>query len=208
MALLLKHTSPTLGLWKIEEAADELWETLQQKEAYSPFLATLHTEKRRQEWLATRVLLEELAGPTARIDYQPNGAPYLSGSPFHISISHTQGYAALLLQEKPAAGIDIEYRSNRVLKIRHRFLSVAEDDAIDPLHEVDHLLIHWCAKETLYKMIGREGVDFISHLHIRPFECASSGRIEVYETHSFHPVFFTLAYQVYPSFVLVWSDPS
>lgn len=208
MPLLLKHTSPWLGVWKIEETSGELWEVLFQKAAYTPFLSSLRTEKRRQEWLASRVLLEELAGKTARMDYQANGAPYLPGSPLHVSISHTRGYAALLLQESPAAGIDIEYRSDRVLKIRRRFLSIAENDAIDPFHETEHLLIHWCAKEALYKMIGKEGVDFISHLHVHPFGYASSGRIEVSETHSPVPVFFTLAYQVYPDFVLVWSDLS
>lgn len=208
MPLIAKYPSPCRGLWKIEETADELWSMVRQKAVYRPFLSTLRTEQRKQEWLASRVLLESLAGETARIDYQAHGAPYLPDSPLSLSISHTRGYAALLLQDTPAAGIDIEYRSDRVLKIRRRFLSPAEDAGIDPLHETDHLLIHWCAKETLFKMIRREGVDFISHLHIRPFEYADSGRIEVYETHSSRPVFFRLAYEVRSDFVLVWSDPS
>lgn len=208
MPLISKHTSPCRGLWKIEETADELWELLRQKSVYQPFLSRLRTEKRKQEWLASRVLLENLAGGTVRIGYEPNGSPYLPGSPLSISISHTRGYAAVLLQETPAAGTDIEYRSDRVLKIRHRFLSPAENAAIDPLHAVEHLLVYWCAKETLFKMIRREGVDFISHLHIEPFEYALSGRIEVNETHSSQPVFFRLAYEIRSDFVWVWSDPS
>lgn len=208
MPLVAAHTSPWRGLWKIEETPDELWDMLGQKSVYRPFLATLRTETRKREWLASRVLLEALAGETVRIGYHANGAPYLPDSPLFLSLSHTRGYAALLLQETPAAGIDIEYRSDRVLKIRRRFLSPAENAAIDPLHEAEHLLVHWCAKETLFKMIRREGVDFISHLHVRPFEYALSGRIEVYETHSFRPVVYRLAYEVQPDFVLVWSDPS
>lgn len=208
MPLVSKHTSPCRGLWKIEETADELWELLRQPSVYRPFLSKFRTEKRKQEWLASRVLLESMAGETVPIAYRPDGAPYLPGSPLSVSISHTRGYAALLLQETPAAGIDIEYRSDRVLNIRSRFLSPAENAAIDPLYEVEHLLVHWCAKEALYKMIRREGVDFISHLHIRPFAYAPAGRIEVYATHSSQPVFFRLAYEVRPDFVWVWSDPS
>lgn len=206
MPLIEKHTAPLRGIWKMEETSGELLERLSRKDAYLPYLATLRTEHRQQEWLTTRVLLKELIGEELLIAYRTDGAPYLPDSSLHISISHTRGYAAVLLQKTPAAGIDIEYCSDRVLKIRHRFLSPAENAAIDPSHETEHLLVHWCAKEALFKMIGRQGVDFISHLHICPFVYQPSGRIEVYETHSSQPVFYGLSYQVYHDFVLVWSE--
>lgn len=206
MPLIEKHTNPLRGIWKIEETSGELLERLSRKEAYLPYLATLRTEHRQQEWLAVRVLLKELIGEELLIDYRNNGAPYLPESSLYISISHTRAHAAVLLQESPAVGIDIEYLSDRVLKIRNRFLSPSENDAIDPAHEVEHLLVHWCAKEALFKMIGRQGVDFISHLHINPFEYQPSGRIEVYETYGSQPVFYRLAYQVHPDFVWVWSE--
>lgn len=206
MPLIEKHINPLRGIWKIEETSGELLERLSRKEAYLPYLSTLRTEHRQQEWLAARVLLKELIGEELLIDYRNNGAPYLPESSLHISISHTRAYAAVLLQESPAAGIDIEYFSDRVLKIRNRFLSPSENAAIDPAYEVEHLLVHWCAKEALFKMIGRQGVDFISHLHISPFEYEPSGRIEVYETYGSQPVFYRLAYQVHPDFVWVWSE--
>lgn len=39
-----------------------------------------------------------------------------------------------------------------------------EEAGIDKEHETEHLLLHWCAKETLFKMIGQEEVDFLHHL--------------------------------------------
>lgn len=206
MPLIETHTGPLRGIWKIEETSGELLERLAHKDLYLPHLGTLRTEHRKQEWLAARVLLKELTGEERPIAYRADGAPYWPDTSLYLSISHTRGYAAVAVQETPAAGIDIEYYSDRVLKIRHRFLSPAENAAIDPSYETEHLLVHWCAKEALFKMIGRQGVDFIAHLHICPFAYRPSGQIEVYETHHSQPVFYRLAYQVTRDFVLVWSD--
>ena len=169
MPLLLKHTGPLWGIWKIEESSDTLLSLLQNGEVCLSQLELIRTEQRRREWLASRVLLQELTGGPARIAYRPDGAPFLPDLPLHISISHTKGYAAVLLQERPAAGIDIEYRSGRVSKIRSRFMNPEEEAGIDKEHETEHLLLHWCAKETLFKMIGREEGDFLRHLHVLPF---------------------------------------
>lgn len=207
MPLLFKHTEPLLGVWKIDETSDELLAMLEQQSDYLPFLQQLKTEKRRQEWLASRVLLKEMAGEEWRVAYQADGAPYLPDSSFSLSISHTNGYAAVLLQERGNAGIDVEYRSNRVLKIRSRFMSAEEDASLCPDHVTEHLLIHWCAKEALFKMIRQQEVDFIGHLHIEPFAYASSGQFRVYETRTPEKNSFVLKYEVHPAFVLVYSDP-
>lgn len=87
MPLLMKHTGPLWGIWKIEEPSEVLFALLQNRKEYLPQLELIRTEQRRREWLASRVLLQELTGGSALIAYHPNGAPYLSGSSLHISIS-------------------------------------------------------------------------------------------------------------------------
>lgn len=112
--------------------------------------------------------LQELTGGSALIAYHPNGAPYLSGSSLHISISHTKGYAAVLLQDHPAAGIDIEYRSERVSRIRSRFMNPEEEAGIDKEYETEHLLLHWCAKETLLKWsVMKRSISFAICMSVR-----------------------------------------
>lgn len=207
MPLLTIHTTPFLGIWKIEESSGQFLSLLERKEEYLPELEKIRTEHRRQEWLATRVLLQQMLGRFCRIAYHPNGAPYLPETSFYISISHTKGYAALLLQTQPAAGVDIEYRSGRVLKIRNRFMNPEEEVGLDSQHETEHLLIHWCAKEALFKMIGQEGVDFRHHLHICPFGYAPEGRFNACETRTDKCVKYRMAYRIHPDFVLVWSEP-
>lgn len=204
MPILLKYTKPLLGVWKIEESSGELLSLLEQSAEYLPFLQRMRTEKRRREWLASRVLLKELAGQELSIAYHEDGAPYLPDSPFSISISHTDGFAAVQLQEQ-AVGVDIEYRSNRVIKIRSRFMSPEEYASIDADHEAEHLLIYWCAKEALFKLIRQQDVDFIKHLHVEPFAYSPSGEIKVLETRTSERRSFTLNYEVFPDYVLVYS---
>ena len=206
MPLLLKHTAPLRGVWKIEESSDTLFSLLENGEEYQSQLEEIHAEHRRREWLASRVLLQALLGRPTRIAYHPNGAPYLPDSSLYISISHTKGYAAILLQEHPAAGIDIEYRSDRVLKIRSRFMSPEEEASLDREHEAEHLLLHWCAKETLFKMIGREEVDFLKHLHVRAFPYAEEGSFRVQETRTDKAVEYELEYRIEKDYVIVWAS--
>lgn len=203
MALLYKQSSPLHGVWKMEESSDELLSMLERRADYAPFLERVSAEKRRQEHLASRVLLKELLGEEARVDYRPTGAPFLARAPLFISVSHTRDYVAVILDSRPT-GIDIEYRSDRILKIRSRFMSPEEEEGIDPEHEVEHLLIHWCAKETLFKIIGQEEVDFLRHLHVDPFPYAPGGMFIGRETRTEACREYRLAYQVTPDYVLTW----
>lgn len=205
MALLYKQPSPLYGVWKMEESADELLRMLERRADYAPFLARVSAEKRRQERLASRVLLKELLGEEARVDYRATGAPFLADIPLFVSVSHTRDHVAVILDSRPT-GIDIEYRSDRVLKIRDRFMSPGEEAGIDPAHEAEHLLIHWCAKETLFKIIGQEGVDFQRHLRVDPFPYAPGGTIVGRETRTASRRAYRLAYRVTPDYVLTWLE--
>lgn len=201
----MKSMTPLWGVWKLEENADELLAMLDNPAAYQLSIEKMHTEKRRQEWLGSRTALKEILGREVPISYQTNGAPYVEGLQQSISISHTKGYAAVLVSPHPIAGIDIEYRSDRVLKIRSRFMEKEEEAGLDPAHEVEHLLIHWCAKEALFKLIGQEEVDFVRHLHVAPFTYEESGFFIVKETRTAQSCSYRMGYRVESDYVLVWS---
>ncbi len=198
---------PPVGIWKMEESIDEMWSLLQRKEWYKPEFGRLKTEQRQKEWLATRLLLKEMLGHEAIVHHHPGGAPFLSEAENkQISISHTKDFVAIMLSSDitQAAGIDIEYRSGRVRKVRSRFLNAEEEQFIDPTHETEHLLVCWCAKETLYKIINRQEVDFCRHLHIRPFSYAGQGDLAIFETCSESARHVVLQYRVEEDFVITW----
>jgi len=169
MPLLQRHTTPLWGIWKIEERWDSLLAMSDCGERYRSFLDGCKSDRRKAEWLAVRLLLRELIGTEPVIAYRDSGAPYLPDSDYHISISHTKGYAAVILDRDNMAGIDIEHRSDRVQRIKSRFLNVIERDWLDKA-TAETLLICWSAKETVFKMTGQRVADFRKDILIFPFK--------------------------------------
>lgn len=206
MPLILKHTKPLLGIWKMDETETELLDMLDgNAEEYVARLAEVKAKRRRMEWLASRALLKTLTGVEFRVAYHIDGAPYLPGTSTAISISHTTGYAAVLLTQHDVAGIDIERRSPRVLKVRSRFLSPEEDAAVEGKDAVSRALVYWCAKEAVFKAMRETDVDFASHIFIEPFDIALEGEILARETRSAEKRTYRLRYEVGREFVLVYT---
>ncbi|MDR2041705.1 MAG: 4'-phosphopantetheinyl transferase superfamily protein, partial [Tannerella sp.] len=166
MPVLQKSTSPLWGIWKIEERWEELLALSEWPDAYRSFLDSSRSEDRKTEWLAVRMLLRELLGHETRIAYHPQGAPYLPDAPYHISISHTKGYAAVLLHPDHPVGIDIEYRSERIRKLASRFLTEPELQLLGENPGIAELLTCWSAKETAFKITGQRIADWQKDLHI------------------------------------------
>lgn len=204
MPLLVRHINPLRGIWKMEESSCTLLAMFESQGELLSCLETMGTEKRQQEWLSTRLLLRELMGKDMNICHLPDGAPFLPDNSFSISISHTKGFVAIVLDTCKRVGIDIEYRSDRIRKIKERFLSENELRKIDPANEIEHLLLHWCAKETLFKIIEEEEIDFREQLHIEPFTVAQSGTINAWESRTSAQNKYELSFEITPEYVWVW----
>ena len=70
---------------------------------------------------------------SVKIVYNPDGKPFLKGFSGEISFSHTQEYAAVILDCNQPVGIDIEKVKPRIEKVRSRFLDKDELEYIDQL---------------------------------------------------------------------------
>ncbi|MDR1499945.1 MAG: 4'-phosphopantetheinyl transferase superfamily protein [Tannerellaceae bacterium] len=201
MPLFIKHAQPLWGVWKIDESANELLTMLTRNDVRL-LPDKIRAERRRQEWLAVRVLLKELIGEETLIAYHTDGAPYLPEKNLHISISHTNGYAAVIVSEQFAAGIDIEHLNDRIHRVRKRFMHPKEDSMIDTEHETEHLLVCWCAKETLIKLIRHDGTDLREHLRLSPFKYEGSGYFTAFETRTPRRASYSLYYIVNKYFAM------
>ena len=184
MPLCLHHTIDGGGIavWRIKESVEELYALLETSR-FDSALATISHEVRRAEWLAVRVLISQLLGVDKEVAYQPSGRPYLADGSYHISISHTKGYAAIAYHSCCPVGVDVEYIAHRVERIAHRFTHPSESTYIDVCNAGDRLmywLINWSAKEALYKVFDNSAAaEFCEAFRIAPYKLAQQGEIDV-----------------------------
>jgi len=155
----------TFGVWKIEESIKDL-EIL----SCCKTPANLSNSVRISEYLSVRALTKQLGENPENIFYYSSGKPYLKERSYNISISHTKGYVAVLIANDKLSGIDIEAKSERVLKIKSKFISEIEEHNIENSEDkVRDLLLHWCSKEAIFKSTDSEGIDFKKELIIDRF---------------------------------------
>ncbi len=194
-----------LGVWKIEETPEALFGLLPRNPVYEEQLAGIHSAHRKTEWLAVRVLLSVLTDESLYILYYPSGRPCLNDLSWQISISHTRGYVAVLLSRSLRPGIDIEQYGTRVRRIARRFIHPEEVVSVYQETDVWSLLLHWSAKEVMFKCLDKEKVDFAEHLRIAPFEVLQTGHFDAVESRTPDNHRFRICYYLSPEFVMTWS---
>lgn len=149
--LLIGHIAP---LEELEAEASE--DELQSVAGFSSF-------SRRAERLSWRIMLRRVVGRGVRIEYSSQGAPLLSEevvvNNYHykyISVSHCRDMVAVMLSQQPC-GVDIEQSGRDFGRVSSRYITQEERRLSDnPRFEATV----WCAKEALYKLAQREGLDF------------------------------------------------
>jgi 4'-phosphopantetheinyl transferase len=168
------------ALWKIEEAEEDLYSQLQLDAAEQAYYNSLSKGKRHLHWLGTRVLLRKMLKTDEYIDCKVDvhGKPYLVNLPYHISLSHSFDYAAVMISRSRPVGIDIEQVKEKVERIAEKFLSPRELAFISKdEHRLQQLYVCWCAKEAVYKCYGQKDVSFLEDISLDPFTFEGHGVI-------------------------------
>lgn len=154
---IIKRDEATIGLWEMVDGEFDSCTDDYLRGAIGEAEKRYKSNARRMEYICERALLKDMMnGRIENIFHNEDGKPMLNNG-LNISISHTRGYIAIILSETKNVGIDIEYVSDRVEKIASRFMR--EDESAD---DIMSLLVHWCAKETLYKLFSSEHLDFMN----------------------------------------------
>lgn len=195
------------GLWKVTETEEELSALAGNKSLYAERIGSVRMPKRRMEILGAYTLLKALLGEEKRIRHEESGRPFLEGDSRRITISHTQGYIAMGIHAEEVPGIDIEQVGEKVRKVSSRFVRPDEMPGVERMSEPEslyQLLLHWSAKETMYKMLGCQDVDFCAHLRIRPFVLAPEGEFSGEEFCSGEGHVFGIHYFVRSDFVCTY----
>ncbi len=181
MRLCHHHKDDSLewAVCSIDESFSELSALCNDDSLVAYALENFGSEKRRCEWLAARILIKRLAGSCADVCYSPDGKPLLRDDSRHISISHTDGYVAVALHREYNVGVDVEVVGTKILKLYRRILNDKEIDSLDKNNELVAMLLHWSAKESLYKIVGNKGGSFAENFAVSPFVVNSSGNFPI-----------------------------
>jgi len=141
-----------LGLWKIDGSEVHF-------EADFPDVAAVlsvrHPRTQLQRY-ASRLLIHKMLGELPKVWKNDHGKPHLRGLDTEISISHTEGYAAIMLG-KGKLGVDVQHYKPNVMKVRDRFLDERE---LEMAQDIETTTLFWAAKEAVYKYNALPGLDF------------------------------------------------
>lgn len=208
MALFLQHKTDAVhwAVWKMEESLEVLLSLLPdaRRTSCERELARFSSEQRRTEWLSVRVLLYSMLPEDKEIGYTSEGKPYLADHSFHISISHTQGYAAVILATQASVGIDIERYGQRVHRVTGRFVRPDEHVGFYQGDDTWGLLLHWSAKESVFKCMRTPDAD-LRKIRLLPFVPQREGQFQVRTEETAQEEMFDVHYRICPDFVLTWT---
>lgn len=172
-------THRKIGIYHMTESESCLLKQLPEGWHQQDQLETIRHPEKRMEWITARLLLDQLCRSYGiefqEIAKQSNGKPYLPGSSYELSISHSFPFVSVIMDPARPVGIDLEQPKPKLLKIAPRFLG--QDELEFAGDDLEMLCILWCAKEALYKILSRQGVIFNQHFSIQPFTRQPKGII-------------------------------
>lgn len=163
-----------VAVWHIIEDEETLLAQLAEAQCAEAFavvqkgLPAFHNPGRRREWLAVRLLVATCLGGDKTVSYDPDGRPFLTDRSCEISISHTKDYAALAWHLFRPVGVDVERKSDRVMRVVRKYVNAGEQTALESSRycSPDGELLLWTAKEALYKAVGIRSLDCLEELSV------------------------------------------
>ena len=196
-----------LGVWHITESEAQLREATSIPSDELEEISFLKSESLRKQKLAVRALLDAMFEDKVYLSHHDNGKPYIENNAVNISITHTDKYVAVILDDRNDVGIDCESLDRDFSAVEKKALSEEEIEDLDDERRNEQLAIYWCAKEAVYKKISQYGVDFAEQIEIDSFHPRGEGALEATFIHKDgYEEEFDLRYMTFDRHVLVWTE--
>ena len=196
-----------IGVWQITESEAELRGLSSIPSDELEEISYIKSESLRKQKLAVRALLEAMFEEKVYLNHHDNGKPYIENRATNISITHTDKYEAIILNDNEEVGIDCESLDRDFSAVEKRALS---EDEIEELEEDanerrEQLAIYWCAKEAIYKRISLFGVDFAEQIEVEDFRPRAEGELTATFIHKDgYEEEYDLEYITFDRHVLIW----
>jgi len=208
MALYLKkelEDRTVVAVWQITETEEELRKLSSTPNDEMEEISFIASESLRKQRLAVRALLNELFGEKIYLSHHDNGKPYLENSVTNVSITHTNKYVAVILDDNNDVGIDVESLDRDFSAVEKKALSEDELEDLDDDRRNEQLAIYWCAKEAIFKRISQYNVNFSEQIEVEKFRPKGEGELEATFIHKDgYEEEFELEYITFDRHILVW----
>jgi len=197
-----------VGIWEINDTVEYLLSQLKLSKDEEDLYKRFQTSKRRLHWLSYRVMIHQLLKKkTEKICYNINGKPYLLNGSYHISVSHSGKFSAVIFSNN-FVGIDIEKIKPGIEALSDKFMSKIEMQQIEKKHITEQLYIYWGAKEALYKLYGSKNLIFKNNILIQGFPYQQEGTLQGKILTSDFEKNYLLYYQQIEDYMLVYATSS
>lgn len=159
-------------VWKTNEKLPELESKLQNNCLLGVDYSRITHENKKIDYLASRCaldwVLEKMLITQSEIIKDTNGKPFLKNSNAQLSISHSNEYCVAIVHQSRNVGIDIQILSHKIKNVSTKFLTPSEIEIVgDQLLDLCKV---WCAKEAMYKLVGKKGLSLKNDFNLIAIE--------------------------------------
>lgn len=166
-----------VGVWKITESEAELRTMTSIPSDELEEISYIKNESLRKQRLAVRALLDAMFEEKVYLSHHDNGKPYIENNAINISITHTDQYVAVILNDEDEVGIDCESLNRDFSAVEKKALSEEEIGNLEDEQKNEQLAIYWCAKEAIFKLTSQYDVDFAEQIQIDGFRYRDEGEL-------------------------------
>ena len=196
-----------IGVWQITETEAELMALTSVPSDELEEISYNKSESVRKQKLAVRALLDVMFEEKVYLSHHDNGKPYIENNAINISITHTDKYVAIILNDVEEVGIDCESLDRDFSAVERKALSEDEIDELDD--DADdrraQLAIYWCAKEAVYKKMSQYKVDFAEQIEIDAVRPKDEGELDAtFINKDGYEEDLKVEYMTFDRHVLVW----
>ena len=201
----IEESRSIIGVWQITETEEELREIGNVPSDEMEEISFIKSESVRKQKLAVRALFSALLDEKVYLSHHDNGKPYLENSVTNVSITHTEKYVAVILDDNEDIGIDMESLARDFSAVEQKALSDEEIENLDEEKKNEQLAIYWCAKEAIFKGLSAYNVDFAEQIEVERFRPRGEGELVATFIHKDgDEEEFDLQYMTFDNHVLVW----
>jgi phosphopantetheinyl transferase len=126
----------------------------------------------KKAFMSIRHLLNLFGYTDFDLKYDQNGKPHLKDG-MHISISHSFHFTAVIVSNRKV-GVDVEKQRDKIKYIAPKFTPIEEYESLGQKDLIKKLTIVWGAKESIYKLFGKQGLLFLHDIYVHDFDFKAS----------------------------------